>query len=559
MTYAVSNYLGSAIPANNQASFTFKYLDVSEIRVDITVSGTTTTYTTSSNPAGFSIISPNQYITLTNHPADSDTIRIYRNTDLVNQKATFVAGSAISANDLNNNNQQVLQASQESRLEAETATTTAETATTTANAATTTANQASTDANTAVTTANQASTDAANAVTTANTASTNATNAVSTANQASTDATSAVTTANTASTNASSAVTTANQAATDAANALSTANTASTAASNAVNTADAASLAASGAVTNSTNAVNTANAASTAAQTAETNATSAVNTANTASTAASGAVTTANAASTAASGAVTTANAAATDASTAVSTANTAATDASSAVSTANTASSNASTALTTVNNADFYTVVADVTTLLGLSPNNGNRFEVVDSTGAESQSSITGLPANFTGASSINLRVEYNNPNFEFLHYFAQDPDSRYVSTTGNAASATKLFTARNINGTSFDGTSNIVIGNVPQNTQSANYTLVASDAGHHVNITSGDVTVPQGVFTVGDVISIYNGSATTSDILAATGVDLYFAGTSLTGTRTLQYRGIATILCVGTDDFVVCGVGIS
>ena len=58
MTYAESNYLGSAIATNNQASFTFSYLDVSEIRVDITVNGTTTTYTTSSSPAGFSINLP---------------------------------------------------------------------------------------------------------------------------------------------------------------------------------------------------------------------------------------------------------------------------------------------------------------------------------------------------------------------------------------------------------------------------------------------------------------------------------------------------------------------
>ena len=559
MTYAVSNYLGSAIPANNQAPFTFNYLDVTEIRVDITVSGTTTTYTTSSNPAGFSIISPNQYVTLTNHPADSDEIRIYRNTDLVNPKATFVAGSAISANDLNNNNQQVLQASQESRLEAQTATATANTATTTANTATATANQASDDATDAVSTADQASQNATNAVSTADQASLNATNAVSLATQASTNATSAVNTATQASDDATDAVATADQASIAATNAVSLATQASTNATNAVATADQASLNATNAVatanqasTNATSAVNTATQAST-------NATSAVNTATQASDDATDAVATANQASLAATNAASTATQASDDATDAVATANQASTNATSAVNTATQASTAASNALATVNNADFYTVVANVTALLALSPSNGNRFEVTDSTGAQSQSSITGLPSNFVGSSSINLRVEYNNSNFEFLHYFAQDPDSRYVSTTGNAATATKLQTARNINGTAFDGTSNIVIGNVPQNSQSSNYTLVAGDAGHHVNITSGDVTVPQGVFSVGDVISIFNGSGTTSDILAATGVDLYFAGTSLTGTRTLQNRGIATILCVATDDFVVCGVGIS
>ncbi len=282
MTYAESNYAGSAIASNNQAAFTFSYLNVSEIRVDITVGSTTTTYSTSSSPAGFTVVSPNQFVTLSNHPADTDAIRIYRVTNLDTTQATFVAGSAISANDLNNNYKQTLQAAQETRLEASTATTTANTAKTTADSATTTANTANTtatsaasDAASAVTTANTASTNATAAVTTANSASTSAANAVSTANTASTNASTALSTANTASTNATSAVSTANTAASNATTALSTANTAASNASTALSTANTASTTATTASTNASNAVTTANAASataTAAQTAVANA-----------------------------------------------------------------------------------------------------------------------------------------------------------------------------------------------------------------------------------------------------------------------------------------------
>ena len=134
MTYAESNFAGSAIAANNQAAFTFSYLDVSEIRVDITVGSTTTTYSTSSSPAGFTVVSPNQFVTLSSHPADTDAIRIYRVTNLDTTQATFVSGSAISANDLNNNYKQTLQAAQEARLESSQATSTADTAKTTADA-----------------------------------------------------------------------------------------------------------------------------------------------------------------------------------------------------------------------------------------------------------------------------------------------------------------------------------------------------------------------------------------------------------------------------------------
>ena len=434
MTYAESNYLGSAIAANNQASFTFSYLDVSEIRVDITVSGTTTTYTTSSNPAGFSIISPNQYVTLTNHPADSDEIRIYRNTDLVNPKATFVAGSAISANDLNNNYKQVLHASQETRLESVSASTTA------------------------------------------------------------------------------------------------------TAASSAV----------------------------------------------------SGATATAN-----------------------------------TALSTANTASTNASNALNAVNNVVAYTVVANVSSLPA-SPSDGDRIEISDSTTAESTSSITGLPSNFTGSSGINLRLQYSSSSssFVFVDYIVQDPDSRYAlsdqnlnttdnvtfagitgnltgdvtgnsstattlqtartiggvsfdgstnidlpgvntsgtqDTSGNAATATTLQTARNINGTSFNGSADIVIGNIPQNSQTSAYTLVVGDAGKHVNITTGGVTVPSGVFSAGDAVSIFNDSASSQTITQGSSVTLRQAGTATTGNRTLAQYGICTVLCVASNEFVITGAGVS
>ena len=80
----------------------------------------------------------------------------------------------------------------------------------------------------------------------------------------------------------------------------------------------------------------------------------------------------------------------------------------------------------------------------------------------------------------------------------------------TGNADTATTLETARNINGTSFNGSSDIVIGKIPQNSKTSAYTLAASDAGKHINITTGGITVNSGVFAVGDVVSIFNDNST-------------------------------------------------
>ena len=404
MTYAESNFTGSAIAANNQAAFTFSYLDVTEIRVDITVGSTTTTYSTDSSPAGFTVVSPNQFVTLTSHPADTDAIRIYRVTNLDNTRATFVSGSAISANDLNNNYQQTLQAAQETRLEATRATSTADSATNTANAADTAANTAVSIANSATTTANEAREFASNAFTTADFAKDTAEAAETTALDASATVARfihdgenptgsgeggeprglafAVSTAENALEVASGATSTANEAKENAelaldnsresdgsggfVSAISRANTAvatadtatanvQTALSQVAASADAAATAAAQAEQASndvTTAVNTANSAESTANSASTQALSATNLANDAITRANNAFTNAETAVNTADEAKNIAEAADSKADTAITNSSNAVNDANTALSTANTASQTANTASTTATNA---------------------------------------------------------------------------------------------------------------------------------------------------------------------------------------------------------------
>ena len=40
---------------------------------------------------------------------------------------------------------------------------------------------------------------------------------------------------------------------------------------------------------------------------------------------------------------------------------------------------------------------------------------------------------------------------------------------------------------------------------------------------------------------------------------VTMYLAGSSTTGDRTLAQKGVATVLCVGTDTFTILGGGLS
>ena len=99
----------------------------------------------------------------------------------------------------------------------------------------------------------------------------------------------------------------------------------------------------------------------------------------------------------------------------------------------------------------------------------------------------------------------------------------------------------------------------NIPANTQTSAYTLVASDAGKHINITNGGVTVPSGVFSVGDAISIFNNSTNDQTITQGGSVTLRQAGTINTGNRTLARYGLATILCVASNVFVIIGSGLT
>lgn len=104
--------------------------------------------------------------------------------------------------------------------------------------------------------------------------------------------------------------------------------------------------------------------------------------------------------------------------------------------------------------------------------------------------------------------------------------------------------------------------IGNVrsvPQNAQTTGYTLIASDNGKHISITTGGVTVPSGVFSAGDVISIYNNSGSSQTITQGGSVTMYLAGTATTGNRTLAQRGLVTVLCVASNTFVINGGGLT
>lgn len=141
--------------------------------------------------------------------------------------------------------------------------------------------------------------------------------------------------------------------------------------------------------------------------------------------------------------------------------------------------------------------------------------------------------------------------------------------SVSGNAGTATKLVTARTINGVSFDGTANISItaaagGNIAINDQTGtSYTLVIGDLGKLVrcaNAAANTMTVPPNAsvaFAIGDTITVEQTGAGVTTLVAGAGVTLNTP--PLTSLALAGQRSMVTLVKVATNEWDVSGALVS
>lgn len=100
-----------------------------------------------------------------------------------------------------------------------------------------------------------------------------------------------------------------------------------------------------------------------------------------------------------------------------------------------------------------------------------------------------------------------------------------------------------------------------LPQNSQTASYTLALSDAGKHISITTGGVVIPANgsvAFPIGTTIVVFNNSGSNQTISITTDT-LRQAGTANTGSRTLAQYGLATMVKMTSTMWVISGAGLS
>lgn len=109
--------------------------------------------------------------------------------------------------------------------------------------------------------------------------------------------------------------------------------------------------------------------------------------------------------------------------------------------------------------------------------------------------------------------------------------------------------------------------IRQIPQNSQSAAYTLVLADAGKHILHPSADTTariftIPANAtvaFPVGTAITFVNQNGAGSISIAITSDTMRLAGAGTTGTRTLAANGVATALKIASTEWIISGTGLS
>ena len=115
--------------------------------------------------------------------------------------------------------------------------------------------------------------------------------------------------------------------------------------------------------------------------------------------------------------------------------------------------------------------------------------------------------------------------------------------------------------------GTASIGYLNIPQVSQSANYTCVLSDSGKHIlhpatDTTERTFTIPSNAsvaYPVGTVLVFVNEHAAGTVTIQIDTDNLYLAGSGTNGTRTLSSDGIATAIKTSATNWLISGTNLA
>ena len=115
-------------------------------------------------------------------------------------------------------------------------------------------------------------------------------------------------------------------------------------------------------------------------------------------------------------------------------------------------------------------------------------------------------------------------------------------------------------------DGTNSVGFRNIPQNSQSAAYTLVLADAGKHIFHPSTDAnartfTIPANssvAYPIGTAITFINMTSQVVTIAITTDT-MYLSSAGTTGSRSLAQYGSATAIKMTSTTWLISGSGLT
>jgi hypothetical protein len=120
---------------------------------------------------------------------------------------------------------------------------------------------------------------------------------------------------------------------------------------------------------------------------------------------------------------------------------------------------------------------------------------------------------------------------------------------------------------GTTVHGYDAQLFSNIPQNSKSAAYTLVSTDAQKHIFHPSADTTartftIPANssvAYPIGTALTFINQNGAGVVTIAITTDTMRLAGAGTTGSRTLAANGVATAIKVTSTEWIISGTGLS
>ena len=169
-----------------------------------------------------------------------------------------------------------------------------------------------------------------------------------------------------------------------------------------------------------------------------------------------------------------------------------------------------------------------------------------------------TGVATFLATPSSANLAAALTDETGTGANVFANSP-TLVTPALGTPSSGT-------LSACTVDGTDAVGFRNIPQNSQSAAYTLVLADNGKHIFHPSSDAnartfTIPANssvAYPIGTAISFINMTAAVVSIAITTDT-MYLSSAGTTGTRSLAIYGSATAIKMTSTTWLISGSGLT